>query len=58
MNDYTMVQLAADRGRALRAEAERQRLANNARQHRPAGPAAPARVRERSPLQLLRRVMA
>jgi hypothetical protein len=58
MNEYTMVQLAADRGRAMRAEAERQRLANTARQHRSAGPVAPVRVRERSPLQLLRRVMA
>lgn len=58
MNEYTMVQLAADRGRALRAEAQRQRLANSARQHRPATPGAPTRMRHRSPISLLRRVMA
>ena len=58
MNEYTMVHLAADRGRALRAEAQRQRLANTARRHRPAASEAPTRMRHRSPISLLRRVMA
>jgi hypothetical protein len=58
MNEYTMVQMAADRGRALRAEAQRQRLADTARQHRPAPAEAPTRMRHRGPISLLRRVMA
>jgi hypothetical protein len=56
MNEYTMIHLAAERGRQLRAEAARQRLAQDARRQRPAGPGQPRQVRPLILGRLLRRV--
>lgn len=58
MNDYTMIHLAADRSHKFLVEAQQQRLANAARQHRPARPERTPRGRRLDLGLLLRRVMA
>jgi hypothetical protein len=54
MNEYTMIHLAAERGRQLRAEAARQRLVQDARQQRSAGSRRSRQVRPFSLGRLLR----
>jgi hypothetical protein len=56
MNDYTMTYLAAERGRDLQAQADRERLARASRPHRASGPGQSRQVRQLGLGRLLRRV--